>query len=112
MLFAGKSTENMSEKPAKRKKDPGSLAEQLRDLAIYFAIGVPLVVGCLFEALHTSGKFWLGVPWTLFATCTALTFGIAIGQFRRHWRHLWFWLSVVALLAIHFGGRISFFRLW
>src|SRR6266404_8897071 len=98
MLFAENSTDNMSVKTAQRNKDPRSVAQQLRDVAIYFAIGVPFVFGVLFEAEHTSGEPWLGVQWSIFAGLTAFLFGIAINERRRHWSKPRFWLYVTALL--------------
>lgn len=112
MLFGWKSKEIMSEVPAKQEQDPRSWVEKLRDVGIYFAIGVPFVVGVLYEADRTSGEPWLGVPLSAFVGATAIVFGIPLGKMRRQWGNPRLWLYATALIGVHCVMWITVLRIW
>ena len=71
------------------------------DLGIAVAVAVGIVGGVLLYAEFGPFTWMPGVRWFQFAGATALVFGITIKEYRRHWRHPRFWVTIGGLFAVH-----------
>jgi len=81
--------------------------ELVRDLAIYVAIGVTLVVGIGVSVVYVPEKYWISGRWVGLVFATLIIFGYVLASCKRFWRRSLLWLSVAAVLlgALHLLDR-------
>jgi hypothetical protein len=92
--------------PANRV-DRRTLGRTIKDLLLYIAIAVLIVVSAILYADHQAK---LGQPpglpnnWLGFSIMTGLVFLNVFRSFRAHWRQRRFWTLLLPILILHFGA--------
>jgi len=80
----------------------------LRDLAFYVLISLGVVAITVICALNAWGTGW--GRWMLLTLATSLIFYYWIKACRPLWRHKLFWVTVMALAALHTTGWLFVMR--
>jgi hypothetical protein len=77
----------------------------VRDLLIYVAIGLGLVLGVIVFEIHqakTGGAPDLPLKWMGFGVESLVLFGYVFRRFRRHWQEARYWSLLSIFAAAHF----------
>jgi hypothetical protein len=79
----------------------GATPSKIRDWLIYVGVGLAVVASIIIYANSTGNRGEFPTRWVGLVVNTALVFWILIKQRRALWHELSFWLTVLALLAVH-----------
>ena len=75
--------------------------KRILELAIEVLIGLALVAAVILYADIGPLAWMPSLRWWSLAGLTGLLFGLAIRQYRRHWRERAFWLNMAWLTLLH-----------